>query len=100
MPFPGYILNSLLFDGITPVDIKENVVNAVQIFRDQQQNSLVNLQLNIDDKIPKILLGDSVRLHQILSNLVNPVILDFGTKQEIFQVIRTFIIFPHAHILQ
>ncbi len=49
----------------------ENIYqNCEDTYKNQQKNTDVKLVFSVDKEIPKTILGDSVRLHQILSNLI------------------------------
>ena len=54
-----------------PFDIRETIHEVVDLFHVAAKRKNIYLRLNsIDDKIPKNLIGDSIRLKQVLSNLV------------------------------
>lgn len=50
--------------------IKELVVEVQQILRVQAKEKNLYLKLNLDEKIPDMVLGDSLRLRQVLINLI------------------------------
>lgn len=52
------------------ISIKEIIHNCENDFKYQQKNDNVNLSFAIFDEVPEFLLGDSVRIHQILANLI------------------------------
>ena len=53
-----------------PISIKEVVENCVASYQIQYQNSPVKISAIFSDKLPKFVLGDSVRMSQILCNLI------------------------------
>lgn len=54
-----------------PFDIRETIHEVVDLFHDAAKRKNIYIRLNsIDDKIPKNLIGDAIRLKQVLSNLV------------------------------
>ena len=52
------------------ISIQEILQNCENDFKHQQKNEDVNLSFQVWDNVPKLLMGDSVRIHQILSNLI------------------------------
>jgi len=52
------------------MSIKEVVDNCKNDLQHQQKNEGVKLIFDVSDKIPKFVLGDTVRIHQILVNLI------------------------------
>tara|TARA_R110002049_G_scaffold67310_4_gene174930 strand:- start:1845 stop:3368 length:1524 start_codon:yes stop_codon:yes gene_type:complete len=54
-----------------PIDIKGIVENCIKNYNYQNKNTAVTLNLKVADKIPDFVLGDDVRLNQILSNLLS-----------------------------
>lgn len=55
----------------TPISIKEIATSCIHNYTQQSKDKGVLLQLEIDNQIPNNLLGDDVRIHQILSNLIS-----------------------------
>ena len=55
----------------SPINIKDIVENCIENFRHQNKNTQVILVLNISEDIPNLILGDNVRIIQILSNLIS-----------------------------
>ncbi|PWG05112.1 ATP-binding response regulator [Polaribacter aquimarinus] len=53
------------------ISLEEIIINCKNDFKHQQQNKDVKLIFEVDKNIPNKLLGDSVRIHQILSNLIS-----------------------------
>lgn len=54
-----------------PFDIRKTIHEVVDLFQVAANQKNIYIELNkIDDNIPKNLIGDSIRLRQILSNLV------------------------------
>lgn len=53
------------------ISIHKIVEICVNNFKHQQKDNQVELQFSISEKLPKIITGDSVRLTQILSNLIS-----------------------------
>jgi signal transduction histidine kinase/ActR/RegA family two-component response regulator len=53
-----------------PISIKEVVTNCVESFKIQYQKSDIKLGVTFSGKLPEFVLGDSVRIEQILSNLI------------------------------
>lgn len=55
----------------SPINIKEIAHNCVANYRYQNRNAEVELHLEVSDNIPNTILGDEVRINQILSNLLS-----------------------------
>lgn len=55
----------------TPFKIKKSLSSMLHLFETKIQEKNLKLVSEYDDKIPEVLLGDSVRLHQIILNLVS-----------------------------
>ncbi|HEU4789367.1 MAG TPA: PAS domain S-box protein [Flavobacterium sp.] len=55
----------------TPFKIKKSLSSMLHLFETKIQEKNLKLVSDYDDKIPEILLGDPVRLHQIILNLVS-----------------------------
>lgn len=55
----------------TPFKIKKSLSSMLHLFETKIQEKNLKLVTEYDDKIPEVLLGDSVRLHQIILNLVS-----------------------------
>ena len=53
------------------ISIKEIVNNCENDFQHLNTNEEVNLVFSVSNKIPKFILGDSVRIHQVLANLIS-----------------------------
>lgn len=53
-----------------PLNIKEVIDSVLSTFH-FENNQDIDLQLNFDDTIPKKIIGDSIRLQQVLGNLLN-----------------------------
>jgi len=54
-----------------PFDIRETIKEVINLFQVAAKQKNINLKIkSIDTKIPKNLIGDSIRLRQVLSNLV------------------------------
>ena len=53
------------------VSIKEIVQNCINDFQYLKTNDAVNLVFSVDETIPEFVVGDSVRLNQILANLIS-----------------------------
>ncbi len=54
-----------------PFKIKKSLSSMLHLFETKIQEKNLKLVSDYDDKIPEVLLGDSVRLHQIILNLVS-----------------------------
>ena len=54
-----------------PFKVSELLSGVVRLFETKVQESNLQLITEYDDRIPEIILGDSVRLHQILINLLS-----------------------------
>ncbi|MDZ4669207.1 MAG: chemotaxis protein CheB [bacterium] len=54
-----------------PFKISDSVTTIIHLFETKIQEKNLLLVKEFDDRIPKILLGDSIRLHQILINLLS-----------------------------
>ncbi|WP_299670861.1 ATP-binding protein [uncultured Polaribacter sp.] len=55
----------------SPINLKKIAENCIQNYQFQNKNTAIKLVFEISEKIPKTVLGDDVRIHQILSNLVS-----------------------------
>ena len=55
----------------TPFKMKTSIFAMLQLFSTKIQEKNLELATEYDNKIPDVLLGDSVRLHQIILNLVS-----------------------------
>ena len=53
------------------MDLKELLENAIKNYKHQNKNKHVSLVLSLPNEMPKLILGDAVRLNQILSNLLS-----------------------------
>ncbi len=71
---------------IEEIDLYELVNQIVDLFKYQAQQALIELLLTIDSKVPRFVLADSLRLKQILVNLVGNS-LKFTTKGKIELII-------------
>ena len=54
-----------------PFKVSELITGVVRLFETKIQESNLQLITEYDDRIPEIILGDSVRLHQIMTNLLS-----------------------------
>lgn len=55
----------------TPFKLKASISSMLHLFETKIQEKNLILETNYDKSIPKILIGDPVRLHQIILNLVS-----------------------------
>jgi two-component system sensor histidine kinase/response regulator len=55
----------------TPFNIHKLVQNILQSFKTKAEDNASNLELKLDDKIPYNLIGDQLRLGQVLNNLLS-----------------------------
>jgi PAS domain S-box-containing protein len=53
-----------------PFDIKNTINEVIQLFNSGAKQKGLTIKLNLDDNVPRYIIGDSVRLRQVLSNLV------------------------------
>jgi two-component system, sensor histidine kinase len=53
-----------------PFDLKATVEQAVHLFSGKAEEKRLRLDINYDPRIPHLVIGDSIRLTQILTNLV------------------------------
>lgn len=67
---------------LIPFKLSESITTLLHLFEIKSQEKNVELVNEYDSTIPKVLLGDSVRLHQILINLMSNAI-KFTTKGKI-----------------
>ena len=56
---------------LVDVDIKSLINDLIYSFQVRAKSKNINLKYDFDDKISSLLLGDPVRLHQILNNLLS-----------------------------
>ncbi|TDE30566.1 response regulator [Flavobacterium ranwuense] len=54
-----------------PFEMEVSITSMLQLFETKIQEKNLKLVTNYDPKIPAVLLGDSIRLHQIILNLVS-----------------------------
>jgi PAS domain S-box-containing protein len=71
----------------TPFNMAASVSAMIHLFETKIQEKNLLLIKKYDDKIPKVLIGDPVRLHQIILNLVSNAV-KFTTKGEITMSVR------------
>lgn len=50
--------------------LKNTILNVLNIFKGKLDNSKVSLQVETDENVPSVLYGDSVRVKQILINII------------------------------
>jgi len=55
---------------LTEIDLLNLVEEVFEFFSDQAQRKGIELSCHVDSRIPSVLLGDSVRLRQVLTNLL------------------------------
>ncbi|AUC83938.1 hypothetical protein CW731_00930 [Polaribacter sp. ALD11] len=55
----------------SPINIREIAENSIKNFRYQNKNTQVKLVIEIAENVPSLVLGDDVRINQILSNLLS-----------------------------
>ncbi len=65
-----------------PFDVRATFGEVIELFKIVAEQKKMPLKLNIDDQIPTMIIGDSIRLRQILSNLVGNAV-KFTEKGEI-----------------
>src|SRR5690606_36576753 len=51
--------------------LSELIASSINLFRSKAQDKQIQLTVNIDEQVPKYLLGDPVRLNQIIVNLLS-----------------------------
>jgi CheY-like chemotaxis protein len=71
----------------TPFKIAASISAMVHLFETKIQEKNLQLIKKYDDKIPRVLIGDPVRLHQIILNLVSNAV-KFTSKGEITISVR------------
>ncbi len=72
---------------VAPFDIREVTQEVITLFDVAARQKNLYIEMSIDERIPKLILGDSVRLRQVLSNLVGNGVkftLSGGIKINIF----------------
>ncbi len=62
--------NKMLIENI-PYNIKDTFKHVVELFKARASDNSLNLVLNIDENTPNKILGDQVRVEQVLSNLIS-----------------------------
>ncbi|MEE9406574.1 MAG: ATP-binding protein [Polaribacter sp.] len=72
----------------SPIEIKEIAKNCIANYRFQNKNKEVKLLFKVSENVPKTILGDDVRINQILSNLISNA-LKFTEKGEILLEVKT-----------
>jgi PAS domain S-box-containing protein len=70
-----------------PFKLSDSITAMLHVFETKIQEKNLELVTEYDDTIPKVLLGDPVRLHQIILNLVSNAI-KFTTKGKITVSVR------------
>ena len=71
----------------TPFKMATSISAMIHLFETKIQEKNLQLIKKYDDKIPKVLVGDPVRLHQIILNLVSNAV-KFTSKGEITVSVR------------
>jgi PAS domain S-box-containing protein len=71
----------------TPFNMAASISAMIHLFETKIQEKNLLLKKKYDDKIPKVLIGDPVRLHQIILNLVSNAV-KFTSKGEITISVR------------
>ena len=62
--------NKLLIEK-NPLNIRDSFTDIVNLFTDKAREKELTLHIDIDDNLPKTMLGDIVRIKQIFSNLLS-----------------------------
>ena len=62
--------NKMALESI-PFDIEKTIESVIAMFDQQAKMKGLNLHMHMDKNIPRYIMGDPTRLHQVLSNLVN-----------------------------
>ncbi len=83
----------------TPFDIRSLVESIVSSLRSKQKNNNNTTHINIDHNIPKTLNGDSIRLSQILINLIGNA-LKFTQNGDIWITITHLNKLNNKHLLK
>ena len=60
----------LLIEKI-PVNLKEIFEHIIELFFDKAKEKNVKITLNLDDNLPKSILGDATRVKQVISNILS-----------------------------
>lgn len=71
----------------TPFNMAASISAMIHLFETKIQEKNLLLTKKYDDKIPKVLIGDPVRLHQVILNLVSNAV-KFTSKGEITMIVR------------
>src|SRR5690606_640083 len=71
----------------TPFALEDAVHDTVNLWRSKAEDKGLTLRTRIDDALPRVVLGDGVRVRQILANLVNNAI-KFTAEGEIGVTVR------------
>ncbi|MDI1304764.1 MAG: PAS domain S-box protein [bacterium] len=66
----------------TPFKMKDSILSMLHLFETKIQEKNLKLVKEYDSRIPKVLVGDPIRLHQIILNLVSNAV-KFTTKGKI-----------------
>ncbi len=53
-----------------PIDLREKLSSCVRLMEPIAQRNGVNLSINVDPALPRVVIGDQLRLRQILLNLI------------------------------
>ncbi|MEA2099852.1 MAG: ATP-binding protein [Campylobacterota bacterium] len=62
--------NKLLIENI-PYNLKETIAHVAELFKVRASDNCLTLSVNIEENIPTKILGDQVRVEQVLSNLLS-----------------------------
>jgi PAS domain S-box-containing protein len=65
-----------------PFKLRSSIVNMVQLFKAKLQEKNLKFKEDFDESIPDVLIGDAVRLHQVIINLIGNAI-KFTHKRQI-----------------
>ncbi len=78
--------NKMALESI-PFDIEKTIASVMTMFDQQAKMKGLDLRMQIDRSIPRFVMGDPTRLHQILANLVSNGI-KFTSEGEVFLRIK------------
>ncbi len=82
---------------ITPIDLRSILFESVERFKPMAKEKLISLELNIHGSIPEFLLGDRIKLSQILNNLISNSIK--FTEEGFIRVVATMLSYTEGKAL-
>ncbi len=70
-----------------PFDLKDSIQKAFNTMTEKASQKAIDFQIHLDDKLPKVVMGDPVRLNQIIINLLGNA-LKFTEKGKVELIVK------------